>query len=102
METDRFNSIRKRVFAMIEKELAEDCCCKSYEGAIEVTAEYPNYFEDEKAISSPCWCCITLHCYVLGAARHYDFTGKTFAEALNKFEAQIVQWEARYKNERTD
>jgi len=96
MSNDLFNSLRKRVFAMIEKELAIGDCCKSYEGAIEVAVEYPNYFEDEKAEKAPCWYCITLHCYVIGCGRHYDFKGKTFTEALNKFESQIDQWERRH------
>ena len=98
MSNDRFNSLRKRVFAMIEKELAIDCECKSYEGAIEVIAEYPNYFDDRNAEQKSHWYCIVLHCYVLGNCRHHEFKGKTFTEALNKFEKQIAKWERRYDN----
>jgi hypothetical protein len=40
--TERFLSLRKRVFDMIRKELAKDPYCKSYEGAIDVRCAYPN------------------------------------------------------------
>lgn len=61
--------------------------CKSYEGTIEINMEYPNYFEGYSDV--PNLFTITVHCYVLGDARHTDFKGKTFKEALDKFEHWI-------------
>ena len=85
-DKERFRQLRKRLFGMIKKELEEDPCCKSYEGCLEVTAEYPNYFEDEEATGLPCYYQITLHCYVIGNARHYDFHGDTFDNCLDQLE----------------
>lgn len=92
--TERFKNIRRRVFRLIESELLADDYCKSYEGAIEISCEYPNYFEDEKGNSPPFVFVITLHCYVLGDCRHHRFEGKTFAEALDAFDARVASWEA--------
>ena len=92
-DSERFRKLRGKLFSMIKKQLEEDPCCKSYEGALEVTCEYPNYFEDEKAEGLPCFYCITLHCYVIGPARHYDFAGNSMSEALDKFESALNEWE---------
>ena len=95
---DRFLDDRKRLFRMIKKALDEDPCCKSYEGCLEVHFEYPDYFDDEEsAATQPTYCCITLHCYVLGPARHYDFRGKSFKDALKKLEATLGKWEKEAK-----
>lgn len=91
---ERFLADRKRLFRMIQKALEEDGMCKSYEGALEVRSEWPDYFDDDTSTAeSATYHCITLHCYVLGPARHYDFCGKTFGEALQKFEAALDEWE---------
>lgn len=89
----RFLALRSRIFKLIEAQLAEDPCCKSYEGSLEVTAQFPNYFEDNEAELDANYYCITLHCYVLGNSRHHYFTGKTMAEALDKLEKAVEQWE---------
>ena len=94
--TDRqhFLSLRRRLFRLIREQLREDPCCKSYEGSIEVSLEYPNYFEDNGAEETrPSRCCIIVHCYVLGPFRHYKFEGNTMRIALDKLEAQIKDWE---------
>ena len=95
----RFIALRCRLFKLIHKELERDPYCKSYEGCLEVLAEYPNYFEDEEAESGPTFYCITLHCYVLGPARHYEFKGKTMGEALNKLDETITEWEEQEASE---
>lgn len=94
---ERFFNLRRRTFELIKTELEIDGYCKPYEGAIDVLRSYPNYFEDESGNSPPAGYCITLHCYVLGGQRHYDFIGRTFDDALDKFEGQIVEWENRHK-----
>ena len=91
-EHERFKTLRKKVMDAIEVELREDNGCKSYEGTFELIVGYPNYFEDEDATQGPDSYCIRLHCYVLGPARHYDWFGKTFGEALTKAEREIASW----------
>ena len=92
----RFIALRRRLFRMIRQELERDDHCKSYEGCLEVMTEYPNYFEDNEAEMGPSYVKITLHCYVLGPHRHYDFEGKTMGEALDKLEETITGWENGY------
>jgi len=91
-ENLRFHALRKKVMDAVKEQLEYDGHCKSYEGAFEVTVCYPNYFEDENASQGPAYYVITLHCYVLGPHRHYDWHGKTFAEALRKAEDEINSW----------
>ena len=91
-EAERFFNLRKKVMKAIEEQLADDPHCKSYEGTFEWTACYPNYFEDETGIKGPCLYVLTLHCYVLGPFRHYEWRGKTKDEALMKAEAEINSW----------
>ena len=88
----RFHALRKKVMCAIARQLEEDSCCKSYEGTFELIIGYPNYFEDETAEAGPDSYCVRLHCYVLGPRRHYDWFGKTFAEALSKAESEISGW----------
>lgn len=91
-DAERFRKLRAKLFSMIKKQLEEDPYSKSYEGALEVKCEYPNYFEDENAEDLPYFYCITLHCYVLGPHRHYDFAGITMSGALDKFEQALNEW----------
>lgn len=91
-DKERFFSLRKRLFKAIDKALQEDSHCKSYEGSIAITQQFPDFFEDEYAKESSDYYRITLHCYVLGPARHYDFIGSTFSAALDKFEKWITTY----------
>ena len=95
-DKQRFIALRCRLFKMIHQELKRDPCCKSYEGSLEINVTYPDYFEDEEAESGPDYCYITLHCYVLGPTRHYDFKGKTMKEALDKMDEALTRWENGY------
>lgn len=90
-ERKQFELLRARTFEGIKKALAIDSYCKSYEGAFEVLQLYTDYFEDNNAIAAP-EVIIRLHCYVLGPARHYEWKGKTFEEALAKAEYDISDW----------
>lgn len=89
----RFGTLRDRVFKLIEKELEDDDggCNKSYEGAIDLTISYPNYFEQE---NEP-YCRIELHCYLLINGRHKTFDGYTMKQALDRFEAWVKAKESR-------
>ena len=95
-DQERFMALRQRLFKMIEKAVKEYSHHKSYEGALEVAVCYPNYFEDS---DSPEYVCIRLDCYVLGWGRHYKFDGNTFAEALDRFEATLDEFEAELEGE---
>lgn len=89
---ERFHRLREKTFAGIRKALeANDGYGKPYEGAFEITQEYPNFYDDPDATSAPI-VRIKLHCYILGPARHYEWTGKTFVEALAKAEHDISDW----------
>ena len=87
----QFELLRAKTFAGIKKALAIDSHCKSYEGAFEVLRLYTDYFEDAQAIKEP-EVVIRLHCYVLGPARHYEWKGKTFKEALARADYDITDW----------
>ena len=89
---ERFFELRKKVMKAIERELDSDPHCKSYEGAFEWTVCYPNYFEDDAGDMGATHFVLTLHCYVLGPARHYDWHGKTMEEVLDKAEKDIFKW----------
>lgn len=89
---ERFMRLRQIVMKAIEEQLQIDSHCKSYEGAFEWSVCYPNYFEDENAEQGPCYYMLTLHCYVLGPTRHYEWHGKTMDEVLDKAEGEIDSW----------
>ena len=93
-----FDECRKRLWNLLSKVDFSDGC-KSYEGAIEVIETFPNYFcspyEIPKAESFE----IVLHCYVLGDSRHYRFHGKTFAQAISRFQEWLRTEERRLGNE---
>ena len=87
----RFLALRRRVMQAIRRALEEDSCCKSYEGTFELFVGYPDYFDGEHT-DEPDFFKIVLHCYVLGPARHYEWTGNTFKEALDSAEGEIDSW----------
>lgn len=92
-EYAKFNALRKQAAAFLSKEFADgDGVGKSYEGTWELLVSYPNYYEDETATASPDFYQITLHCYLIGPGRHYDWSGKTWSEALRKCKYDIDRW----------
>lgn len=91
-DQERFSVLRKKVADYIRWYLEDDCGHKSYEGTWEALASYPSYFEDETGTAEPDFYRLTLHCYVLGPSRHYDWDGSTFGEALDECERDIDQW----------
>lgn len=89
-EAARFNALRKLVMDAIEE--VADCGGKSYEGTFEWTVCYPDYWQDPEAKQGPDCYVLTLHCYLIGPARHYYWRGKTKAEVLDKAEREIKSW----------
>lgn len=92
VQMSRFNRLRKMVAEEIKRQLEIDGHHKSYEGTWELTFSYPNYFEDETASAEPDFYQITLHCYVIGPSRHYDWHGESWDECLSKCELDIEKW----------
>ena len=101
-EYERFQKLRQKVMRGIAKALEEDCGCKSYEGCFEITTCFPNYFDDERGEKEAEFYVITLHCYVLGSARHYEWNGNTFSKALDKAEKEIESWLTEVDNNAAD
>ena len=89
---DRFRKLRKEVMAAIRRQLEDDAGCKSYEGTFEWLTGYPCYFADETGTAQPDFYKLTLHCYVLGPSRHYEWMGATPDEVLDQAERDIHQW----------
>ena len=87
----RFYELRAKVFDAIKKiveDPEDDGHHKSYEGAMDVTFGFDNYFETDDVTST--WeVRIELHCYLLINGRHAEWTGKTFSEALDGLEQWI-------------
>jgi len=89
---EEFNKLRRQTAKAIGKILSIDGHCKSYEGTWELSAIYPDYFEDETASSEPHLYRITLHCYLLGPGCHYGWQGNSWEEALRKCKTDIEDW----------
>ena len=92
---ERLFSLRERLYKMISDYFASgEGHCKSYEGHFVISADYGDYFDDNNAEDkNPKSVVIHVDVYVVGPHRHYDFAGKTFAEALDKLEAALDEWE---------
>jgi hypothetical protein len=82
LDMERFLQLRDELFVAIGHELSIDSHCKTYEGSMSIV--WPCYFEDGFVIK--------LDCYVVGPSRHYDWSGETFEEALDKAEKDIREW----------
>jgi len=90
-EWERFYGLRQRVFDLIRK--IDDGYHKSYEGAVDVRICFDNIFEAD-SVRDVSFVEIELHCYLLVNGRHITFDGKTFRQALDKFEAWISHIES--------
>ena len=100
LHEERLNALRERLFVMIERHLAEDPHCKSYEGAVEIVRSYPNVWE-HRAGDQPEWK-LHLHCYVIGGSRHHEFVGNTAGAVLDLFESWIDNEAAEIERERAE
>lgn len=87
-----FQQLRKQVADYITEYLKNDYGHKSYEGTWELTCSYPDYFQDTTANAKPCFCQITLYCYVIGPGRKHEWKGESWSEALKKCKKDINKW----------
>jgi hypothetical protein len=94
-QIERLTRLRQRTYDVIEKYLAEDGHCKSYEGTWELTACWPNYFDAKHvAAPEPTGWVLTLHCYLFGPSRHYSWHAETVDAVLAQGEAAVDAEEA--------
>lgn len=82
----KFFKLRERIFDKIKK--VDEGYHKSYEGSVDVRFNFQNIYE-AKDIKDIAFVEIELHCYLLVDGRHITFEGKTFREALDKFESWL-------------
>lgn len=94
-----FGMLRQRLAKAIKSTLAEDPYCKSYEGTWELLVGYPSYFDDKTGTAQPEFYRISLHCYVLGPYRHYDWDGRSWGEAFEQCKAQVEEWIKPYEED---
>lgn len=87
----RFFLLRERLFNLIR--LVDDGLHKSYEGALEITVSFPNFFESSGNPEPAEAVRIELYCYLLCNGRHDEFDGSSFEEAMDKFEAWLDEKE---------
>ena len=87
----RFNALRKMVDEAIEHAWAQGEPGKSYEGAWEVTCEFPSTDEGGAEKDATYWM-IVLHCYLIGPNRHYSWKGKTLEQALDECSRDVEMW----------
>ena len=89
-EWDRFYRLRQRVFDIIRA--VDEGYHKSYEGAVDVQFCFQNIYEADSVMDID-FVEIELHCYLLVNGRHITFGGRSFSEAMDKFEAYIKHFE---------
>ena len=88
-ELELFLYLRRTVYEYIEEYLKDDCGHKSYEGTWELLTSYPSYFDSDTFYDGPDAVIATLHCYVLGPHRHYEWRGRTWKEAFKQAKRDI-------------
>lgn len=84
---ERFAKCRRRVFALLKKQDLE--FSKSNEGLIEIVKTYPDFFSSDTEKMNEESVSIVLYSYLLCSGRKEMFFGKSFEEALEKFEKWI-------------
>lgn len=88
----QFDKLRRSTAQCIKAILDAGEPGKMYEGTWEILCSYLDAFEDPDCTSGPVYWEIHLHCYLLGPARHYEWSGETFEEALVKCQADVLEW----------
>ena len=95
-----FTALRKRLNTCINWLREQGEPGKSYEGAWDIQIGIPDATDDPDAKLPPDYCKITLHCYLLGPSRHYEWTGETVEEAFKQCRKDVEKWiDQEYKHE---
>jgi hypothetical protein len=85
---DRIEALRVDLLAAIQERIDADGYCKSYEGMIKLV--WPSWNQIDNGTEEP-WT-VELHCYLIGPSRHYDWTGATPLQAVQRAENDIRDW----------
>lgn len=85
---DRFYALRKDLHNALNRAIEMGEPGKSWEGEMAVTVFFPGVYDewDEPVVR------IHADVYLIGPNRHYDWTGDTFSEALDRAESDIRGW----------
>lgn len=90
---ERFYKLRAEVIRTVNLIRASGEPGKSYEGCFELQYRFPDASDCwDGIINKPDNVNIVLHCYLLGPARHYEWSGTSLSEALDKCEAEVLPW----------
>jgi hypothetical protein len=92
----RLDAFRALVHRGVKRALELDGHCKRYEGELFYSIEVPSYFDFAAA---PCTHKLWLHCYVLGPARQYQWSGTTADELFDLATADVERWIAELEEE---
>ena len=106
---DLLREFRELVFSGIKRSLELDGHCKSYEGAVEFHVQLPNYFKETHGEDHGFMAAmgsdpgpnykLTLHCYVLGPARHYDWEDSDVVDVFARATADVQRWISELEEE---
>lgn len=73
---------------------------KWYEGTWHVLMSFPPQDEDPHAEKPANWCKLRLDCYLIGPQRHYEWTGDSFEQVLERCRKDVIPWcEEVYREE---
>ena len=89
-----FFALRQRVFSAVRNMRRKGEYGKVYEGAMRIQIDFGDA-DDERFQRF----IIHLACSQIGPARHYDWEGQTFHEALKKAEKDIDEWIKEAEND---
>lgn len=98
---ERIDALRELIYEGISKALEIDLRYKSYEGELEVTVLYPNYFEWIYGQGAPVYV-IRLDSCVLGPSRHYEWVGATLDEAIDEAMRDVTEWVKEVEEKRAE
>ena len=87
-----FTALRKRLNTCINWLRKQGEPGKIYEGEWEIRIVMQNAADDPNAELPPDWCEIKLHCYLVGAPRHYTWTDKTVEAAFKRCRKDVEKW----------
>ena len=85
---DNFYALRTKLHDALKDASLHDPG-KMYEGEIELTFQFTGIYDNEDKVEGVT---IKAHFYLIGPYRHYEWHGRTFAEAIKKADTDITQW----------
>ena len=83
-----FYALRKKLLDALSEASTHDPG-KMYEGEIELSFNFTGIYDNEDKVEGVT---IKAHFYLIGPYRHYEWHGRTFAEAIKKADSDISTW----------